>query len=257
MPKKFKSHKNIVKILSISMFFILGVVCALLFSNFIVPVSNQLSGQIKSPEFDIYFLSVNKSQLEASAKQLASDLQSQNGGGYVWKKDNYYYVITSAYANKNDAVLVQNDLKTNTNIESEIFSVHFNSISFDGSFDSESKKVLQKALNIFQSSFLTLFDIAISLDTEVYNEISSRLAVNSNHSTINSVVADFQTVFSGVENENIKNLENSLNKLQKISTNLCSGTTINKGQTYSSLIKYRYLEILDVYYQFISSQNIS
>ena len=250
MPKF--SNKKIFLSISVAFFFVTGIFCATLFSSFILPTSTQISGQIKSNEFEIHFLALNKSTLSSSASSLAKDVQSLGGGGYVWKNGEYFYVVSSAYANKNDAILVQNNLKASA-IESEIFSVKFPSIVIEGGYDSESKKVLGKAINVFESSYLALFDIAISLDTQVYNEISARLAVNSNHANINSVIADFQTLFSQNDDGKISNLSLALSSLSKTSANLCSGVIINSGQTYSSLIKYRYLEILATYHALVEN----
>ena len=87
-----------------------------------------------------------------------------------------------------------------------------------------------------------MFDIALSLDTNVYNEISARLAINSAFSEINTIVSDYKILFDEVEalNTFTEALDNLANNMQK----LCSGITITSGQTLSSLVKYRYCEIL-------------
>ena len=254
MPKF--SNKKIFISISIAFLFVTGVFCATLLSSFVLPASTQVAGQVKSNQFEIHFLALNKSTLSSSASTLAKDVQSLGGGGYVWKNGEYFYVVSSAYANKNDAVLVQNNLKSSS-IDSEIFSVTFPSIVIEGGYDSESKKVLGKAVNIFETSYLALFDVAISLDTQVYNEISARLAINSNHANINSVIADFQTLFSQSDDSKISALSIALSSLSKISANLCSGVIINSGQTYSSLIKYRYTEILSLLSSLCENMNKS
>ena len=106
---------------------------------------------------------------------------------------------------------------------------------------------MQKALTIAYISYQNLYDIAISLDTGVYNETSARLAVNAVHSSISMAFDDYQTLFSENDNKIFKKIESSLKNIQRISTVLCSGVKLSDKQTYSSLIKYRYLEILNEY----------
>lgn len=252
MPKKLSSNKKI--LICLASIFVLAT--ALLLANLIsmitFPVS-QSSQEVHINSFELHFLAVNKSQNELSAKALANDYQSIGAGGFIWKNGDYFYVASSAYQNKNDALLVQTNLK-NSQIESEILSLTFKDFSVNGTFDSEEKKVLQKALTISYISYQNLYDIAISLDTGVYNETSAKLAVNAVHSAISMTLSDYQTLFSNEENEIFKNIDTTLKNIKKISTALCSGTKISEKQTYSSLIKYRYLEILNEYSLLISKE---
>lgn len=251
MPKKSISTKKIF-IFSFAMavltFFIL---VAILLSNLIVQKTGN-NENISSPSFDIYMLSLSKSQLEKESLARAGDFQQIGAGGYVWKYEGYYHVITSAYIEKNDAILVQNSIKLNQNLESEIIKVSFPSIYIVSSFSSEEKKVLSRSLVAIKDYYLSIFDIAISLDTGVYNEISARLAVNNAHNTLNNIVDDYNTLFSSNHDNQLSLLKDMLNKASQISTLLCGGEKINQGQTYSSILKYRYLEILNVYYQFVN-----
>lgn len=244
MPKYVKKNKKYLIILSVILFLVTGIFCANICSIAFIASSTQNTSDIRTNEFDLYLLSTAKSKLEKSAQELAKDYQPIGAGGYIWKNDEYFYVISSAYINKNDAQLVKNNLETNSNILCEIIPVHFNSYKLGISTDNESKKVLQRAVNIFYANYLQLFDIAVSLDTAVYNEISARLAINSTHSNLNSAIADFKTIFANSDNAEIQKLSKALVKAQSISTKLASGIKVNKEQTYSSLIKFRYTELL-------------
>lgn len=193
-------------------------------------------------------ISLAKSQVKNEATSLCNDFQKIGAGGFVWQKDEYYHVISSAYLNKNDCVLVQNSIK-NKGIDSEIVSVHFDSFILNGSFDENEGKVLSKTINVFEEYYHNLYDIAISFDTSVYNEISARMAVNNAHSNFSSTLANFETIFENQYNSSpIKELHEALEKALLSSKTLCSGLPISSEQTYSSLIKYHYLEILNIAY---------
>ena len=244
------------KVLLISAFLLLFGVClaiAHIVSALIIPTSTQVNANLSTPTFKIYFISLSKSQLENSAYSLAGDYQKLGAGGYVWKYQDYYHVIASCYEKENDAVLVQNNIKLNQNLDSEIFSVDFTPLSFAGDYEQEQKKVLAKSLKSFYITYQSLYDIAISLDTNVYNDISARLAVNSTYSSLNAIVKDFNTIFAAPQTEPLKILAHHMNKANSILENLCSAKPINQGQTYSSLIKYRYTQLLSTYYELLSN----
>jgi len=250
MTKIFRFNKKTFISITISFAILICLIVANYLSSFILPASSN-ADSITSSEFQLYFLTLSKSQLENEAKAVAPDFQSIGAGGYIWKENEYNYIVSSAYANKNDADLVQNSLKQTQNLESEIISIKFKSITLNGNFNAEEKKIISKALSASQTFYNSIYDIAISLDTGVYNEISAKLAVNSAHNTLATTYADFSTLFGEPIEEPIKTISTLLKNLCKSSQTLCTGEKISKNQTYSSLLKYRYLEVLAEYYQFL------
>lgn len=247
MPNFYKKNK---KIILTSLGATLLVVCLIVanYLSLLLIKTDSESTSIKSNNFELYLLSLSKSQVEKEEMTLAEDYRLIGAGGFVWKNENYYHVISSAYSNKNDAILVQNSIKTNQNLDSEIITISFESKEIIGNFSSEETKVLTKALNCFQEYYLSIYDIAISLDTSVYNEISARLAVNNIHNNLATTIANFETIYKDNYVGNIKILHDALKKASQTSQALCSGLTINTNQTYSSLLKYRYLEMLNIFY---------
>lgn len=226
-------------------FVVLGVSLAVFISSALTtsPVTSPAASATR-PEFEVHFISLNKSQLSSSAHSLAPDYQAIGAGGYVWKIDDYYHIFSSGFESKNDAVLVQNNLSTTHNIKSEIVSIKFPALTLSGSFDSDEKKVITRALGSFRATYQSLYDIAISLDTLVYNEISARLEINAIHATIAGIKADFDTLFANAQSDELKKLGDALKRENQILVELCSGKKISNTQTYASLIKYRYIELL-------------
>lgn len=251
MTKTFKFSK---KTFLITLFSLLLVAC-LIIANYLsltLIKTNSSAESISSNEFNLYFLSLSKSKLESEANSIAADYRKIGAGGYIWQKDEYYHVVSSAYANKNDAELVQNSIKINQNLESEIFTIKFKSYTINGSFNGEEKKVIQKALGSCQAYYTSLYDIAISLDTGVYNEISAKLAVNNASQTLATTYANLNTLYPNTPSSPYNNISWLNEQAVKLSQKLSSGERISEGQTYSSLIKYRYIEILSLLYNFIN-----
>lgn len=248
MPKIMKSPKKIFLFSILTIFIVFCTIMAVLISNILVK-TDQSSENVNSNSFTLYMISLSKSKVEKESISRASDFQQIGAGGFVWFQNEYYHAISSAYLEKNDAILVQNSIKINQNLESEIITVSFPSININGTFNNDEKKVLIKALNSVYQYYNEIYDISISLDTGVYNEISARLAVNNVHHNLNNVIDDYETMFIN-KNEILTNLKNMLNECLMVSQNLCSGVLISSNQTYSSLLKYRYLEILNIYNNF-------
>lgn len=259
-----KSKKNVF-LIALALFLVCASLIANCLSLMIVP-SSSTSESVSYNSFSLYMLSLAKSQVESEANSLAGDYQKIGAGGYIWKIDNYYHVISSVYANKNDATLVQNSVKANQGLDSEIVEVNFKSFSLNGNFSADEKKVLTKSLASFYDFYLALYDIAISLDTLVYNEISAKLALNTAHSNLSNTVRDFKTVFPSPSGE-IELLSLSLDKALSESQSLCDESTSTQtlatalsqtqtfsstSQTLSSMLKYHYTSVLDIYYQMIN-----
>lgn len=249
MPKiSLKSKKSLIIVLC-SLVFIVCLILANYLSLVLIKTDKETT-KVSSNSFELYFLSLSKSQVKNEAITHATDYQKIGAGGFIWEKDNYFHVVSSAYINKNDAQLVQNSIKTNNNIDSEIFSIKFNSFTINGSFNSDQTKVLNKSLNSFLNYYKEIYDIAISLDTSVYNEISARLAVNSSHNNLTNIVNNFELLFK--DETSLSKLYSSLTQAKNISQKLCGGSLVNGCQTYSSLLKYRYLEVINIFYNFIN-----
>ncbi len=253
LPKNKQKLKKVLIIFTFTFVFAICLGFAQVISYLIIPTSTQVSQGLATPSFKLYMISLAKSQLENSAASLAGDYQKLGAGGYVWKYNGYYHVIASCYEKENDATLVQNNIKINHNLESEIFTVDFNTLSLSGDYDSDGKKVLIKALKSFYSAYQELFDIAISLDTSVYNEISARLAINNVYSSVNSTLTDFNTLYKDSQIQTLSLLGRHLDKAVNILENLCAVKLENPNQTYSSIIKYRYTQLLSTYYDFLNS----
>ena len=84
MPKNLYNSK---KILFISVAIVIMVFCgivAYLLSSIIVP-ANKESENISSSQFNLYMISLSKSQVENESLSRRADFQMIGAGGYVWK----------------------------------------------------------------------------------------------------------------------------------------------------------------------------
>ena len=226
--------------------FALCLLVANLLTTFIIPATAQAES-ICLPSQEIHLLSLGKSQVESEARARAKDFMPLGSGGYVWKLDNYYHIISSAYTNKNDAQLVQSNISINLAFESEIITLKLNQVSINGSFDSEEYKVVSNYLGATNHLYHSLFDIALSVETGVSSQVGAKLSVNSALNDFSTKMANFSTLFPN-PNKELLPLHKHCQNVFKIGQKLAQNQTICQQQTYCSLIKYRYLEILNELY---------
>ena len=196
-------------------------------------------------------LSLNKSQFEKEAVALAEDYQKLGAGGYVWENDGYFHILSSAYLNKNDAQLKQTSIKQQYGIECEIFAVKFESVKIDGSFTSEEKKIISKSLAICETFYSSLFDISVSLDTGASNDTSAKLSVNTVVNKINNIYANFDTLFPSPCPNSLTDLQNLQQEIVMVAKQLSTDERLTPLQTYSSSLKYRYLQALSLFNKFV------
>jgi len=209
-------------------------------SNLLV-ISNifQLSSAVEVDGMVVYALSTASCQTKETLFESQTELQTLNGAGYIFKQDETYFLISSIYENLRDAELVSKNLKNN-GMNCEIINITLKKESLVGNFSNEEKTVLQNCLNSARTAYKNLYDISISLDTGIYDKQKAKLECNNVFSNYVSTKTNFETLF------NIKDFDKINKKLvfeNEVLSNLISENT-NGFQTFSSLIKYSYCEIL-------------
>lgn len=204
----------------------------------------QASSTINDDKQIVYAISIQSAQKSTQLQTLKSELQSQNGAGFIYNADDNYYLLSSIYENFNDAELVKNNLKNNS-VDSEILTIQLSSTNIEGNFSSEERAILLNCLKIKINTFKKLYDTAISLDTSLINETKAKLECNQVFSDLVSTKSNFETVFKSQKtNNDLKKIKDLLNNIYSHLTNLINENYESNGQTFSSLIKLTYCQIL-------------
>ena len=199
-----------------------------------------LSNSVEIESINIYALTTANAESETELKEAQEDLQSINGAGYIFKQNETYFLISSIYENLRDAELVEKNLKNN-GMDCNVMQICLEKKSLSGNFSNEEKAVLQNCLNSSREAYKKLYDISISLDTNIYDKQRAKLECNNVFSNIVSIKTNFETLFD------VKNFEEINKKLlseNEILSNLISENISNNTQTFSSLIKFSYCKLL-------------
>ncbi len=201
-------------------------------------MKNQSKMQI--PARNVYAICLQKSEKEADLREMQTLLQSQNGAGYVFKQNDKFLLLASLYENANDAELVKNNLcSSGTNCE--VVCLTLEKVSIDGKFSSQQKSALEAAINCPFESYKKLYDVAISLDTNLVDKTAAKLQCNAVFSSVVQTEANFDTFF---ENKSkFKQIKQSLIKTKQ-AVQVLLNEEGKQTQTFSSMIKMCYFKIL-------------
>ena len=180
---------------------------------------------------------------ETELSSFKQELQAQNGAGYICEKDGKFYLIASIYENFNDAELVKNNLQA-SGIETEILTIELEESNVEGNFSADEKTILTNCLKSKIETFKELYDVAISLDTNVFDKTKAKLECNTIYSENVSTKANFDTYFKESNNKTLQSLQSALTETNDCLSNLISENYDTQNQTFSSLIKQTYCKIL-------------
>lgn len=240
MPKKTKFFVSFFILLSVA----LAIGFAELFSSlitigdfaFISSSQNKISG------FDVYAVATNKTIDEESAQNMKKDIQNKNGAGYVYEKDGLFYILTSAYESENDAIKVCESLK-NQNIDCEIVKIVVDELKLDLTLSNQDKTVLNNSINIFKSCFQKIYDISVSLDTNIKNETECKLEISNVKSELSKVISDFEACFNSKLTQDFVYLKLKLDDLNDLLQGLYENN-LGQSVSFSSVLKHSYIEII-------------
>ena len=220
------------------------VSCGYLISTAIV-TSNlfQYSSVVSCDDQTVYAISMTSGTTEAELSSSKQELQTQNGAGYIYEKDDKFYLIASIYENFNDAELVKNNLQT-SGVKTEILTIVLEKSRVEGNFSADEKTILTNCLKSKIETFKDLYDVAISLDTNVFDKTKAKLECNTIYSENISTKANFDTYFKQSNNISLQSLQSTLTATNNCLSNLISENYDTTTQTFSSLIKQTYCKIL-------------
>lgn len=207
------------------------------------------NSSVKQTSFDIYAISLSSFANKVEAEEISKTYKKQNAGGYVLNYENSYHILASAYTSENDAIKVKDKL-LEISVESKIIKLDFDELIIEGNFSNLEKTNLVSTLACFKETYEKLYDLSVSLDTEVIKEIDATLTLSEIKSNITKIKSNFDSLFNDKLTSILLEIKVALN-----STISSLDSTMKKDDTtipYSSRIKYSYLEILDIYYTLIN-----
>ena len=215
--------------------------CGYFFSNILISSGLFSNTSLVSTEKQTFYaISMCSGETEESLTSMKEELQSKNGAGFVYQTNDTFHLVASIYENKADAELVKNNLNSQ-NIASEVLSIEIPASVLEGNFSSVEKTALLDCLKAKVQTFRKLYDIAISIDTNVVDDTKAKLECNNIYSSFLTTKTNYETVF---KNKNLENISESLKTIETHLSNLINEKYDCSIQNFSSLIKLTYCKIL-------------
>ncbi len=196
-------------------------------------------------KYAVYAVCTSSHPTDITAKENATLCKNQGGAGYIYLKDNSYYIIASIYENEEDAKKVKENLK-NSKPNAEIIKIEIPAISINNNLEASEKDVLVKSVNIFKDTYKKLYDISVSLDTSVISEVNAKLSINSIGGDISKLQNNFNTMFNLNMSSNLITIKLKLKELCDLIKTLIDG---NITTPLSSSIKYCYSAVIFKYWE--------
>lgn len=198
---------------------------------------------INQTEYKIYAVCTNSYQEKVLASECCEQIKQQGGAGYIYMNENSYNVVAGLYENETDAKKVLSNI-IEKKPDANILTITIPKITINSNLSQQEKSTINTCLSSFKNVYKKLYDISVSLDTAVINEVKARLEVNEICSSTQKTLNDFNTIF----NDNIKtkllsirlSLENIINYLNDL---INSNTII----PFSSLVKECYCKVIFLY----------
>lgn len=198
---------------------------------------------INQNEYKLYAVYTNSYQEKILASECCEQIQRQGGAGYIYMNESSYTVIAGMYENETDAKKVLSNI-IEKKPDANIMTITIPQITINSNLTQQEKATINASITLFKNVYKKLYDISISLDTAVVNEVKARLEVNEICSNTQKVLNDFNTIFS----ENIKtNLLSIRLSLESIITYLNDLINSNTIIPFSSLVKECYCKIIFLY----------
>lgn len=255
MTNKIKPRSS-TKILTILLTIFCIALCisfAELFSSLITTsgLSAIKDGEVKQNNFTLYAISLYQTDTQTLAAENATLAKRQGGAGYIWQGDKFY-VFASCYENEADAKKVQENLQTNGTTCS-IVTLTFDALAISTTSTGQEKTTLMESVQCFKNLYKKLYDLSVSIDTELLTEIEAKVSLSDITSDFKRTKANFSALFNSQLTSDILELKLSLENIDVILDELAEYSSTEVP--YTSVVKYAYFEILNEYKELTKSIN--
>lgn len=254
-----KRKRNFFKKLTVFAFSIICIVGCVFIAQFFASalttgalyVSSSNSNALS--DFKVYAVSLGSYSTKSLAESSATSYRKKNAAGYVYKIDERYYVLASAYEKENDARLVKENLQKEGE-QCDIVIISFKEVKLNNVSSTSQEKDFLETLNVFKSTFVGLYDISISLDTAVIDETKAKIEIIALKAKVEERLQKINkgtTSIDGIYYQIIKSKYNELiAELDALKNYEQVGGIFLSGQ-----IKFIYLKILDIAEDLIDTLN--
>lgn len=247
-----KKHSKLYAVMFVSFCLIVVSIFSFCFSNFLVVGkvvnTNNIFVSSKKTVFALSLYSTSSKQDAISKSKQQNEL---GGAGYVFFANGAYKVISSIYPTQTECEKVrQNMLSTNPNCE--ILQIVLPQIKIKSSFSTKSEQSLLNSLELFYSTYFSLYNLSNQFDTQQIDQTTLKAKVLNLKQQNQMVINTFSSNFSTSTITAILQIKIYLNKSTQVLQNFLS---LLESQIDASSTKKAYTEIVDLYLELCDEIN--
>lgn len=198
---------------------------------------------IKCDKKEMYAVAMGKYEKVSDAEKVALGATIQGAGGYLWKDDDYYYVLGSVYADSESADSVAKNLSgTNYDISVLKISMPKVALSFDD-LEPKSVSTIRDAIEFFDTCYQKIYDYTISFDKSEANNLGVSSSLSELRGDLKVYISTIQSINSS-GNAKIQEVINGLIRLDELLDQAIIKTIDNSST--SSYLKYTLCSIVNI-----------
>lgn len=215
-------------------------VCVLLAS--VLSSAITVSGSTSTSSYDgfeIYAISLGSYTSKQAAEATEEDVMQRGGAGYIYKKNEIYYVLASAYERENDAKLVKENLAASNNT-CTIMKIEISAPDLSKTSSSSQAKSFLSALGEIKNSVLKLYDVSVALDTKAVDETKAKIQIIEIKGNLEKEFEKLSRGTNAVDGIYYQTIKNTFASLEKRLADLRNYQAVN-GISLSTMVKKTYL----------------
>lgn len=194
-------------------------------------------------EYNIYAVCTSSYQTKVMATEFSETIKSQGGAGFVYMNKDSYYIVASMYENEADAKKVlEKNIEEKPN--ATVIKICIPPITISSNLQSQEKTAVNACLSVFKNCYKKLYDISVSIDTAVTNEVNARLDVNQLLSDVQTSLNNFNILFASNITSDLLNIKLGVEDVVKVLKSLIESTST---LPFTALIKEAYCNVICCY----------
>ena len=214
------------------------------FSNLITVGGFSFAGDnINQNEYKVYAVCTSSHQEKIIASEGAEYIKQQGGAGYVYMNESSYNIVAGMYETEADAKKVLSNI-IEKKPDASIVVITIPQIIISSNLGSQEKSAVSSCIGLFKSVYKRLYDISVSLDTAVINEVKARLEINDICSNAQKILNNFNTIFNGTLTTNLLSIKLSTEDIIGYLNELTNSTS---SLPFTSLVKECYCKVIGSY----------
>lgn len=192
----------------------------------------------------VYAISGGEFEDYNTALVFSETIKKQGGAGFVFKTNDMFNVLLSAYPKKQDALTVIENL-SQEGVDTFLLTLNYQSLSMNLECDSSEKKIIKNACNSFFDCYDGLYSLSLDYDKNSYSKGEILNQIEQLKASVEKNKQLLKTSNQNVSQASLVYLKLYLDEMVGTLENL-----LDCKENFNAQIKYSYFKCLQIYSDF-------